>query len=120
MVLNILIKISLSIEEFKLFQYIDKLKIIVSLIHGINIIRISDPTIDNINKCMSLAISLTFDKPFVLFDDKEKYNSIINTFYSMDNSLTLIDEEHRIEFKECVNKLEYYMIDMKTNSIVKY
>ena len=64
-----------SDEEFRERQYVDKIKTIFSLLHNINILRISNASI---SRAITEFLKFESDCPFVMYDNVSNYQEINN------------------------------------------
>ena len=108
-------------DNFLERQEVDKIKTLIPLILGYNILRISNDDIDHIKMCINkiLYITINFENqlPLIVFDDISKYQHLINNF----NRNTIIKLCNVQFHEEIISKFMNFKItiyDIKTDNII--
>lgn len=106
-------------EKFLESQNVDKIKTIIPIILGHNILRISNDDQSHIKMCIDVFIRLKSlpgfcDYPLIVFDDYSNYTHLVN---NCDEDLIkkICDEQYHTEIVNKVKDLNLYIFDIKTN-----
>lgn len=100
-------------EIFRYFQQVDKIKTIIPILLGYNILRISNDNEIHIKNCINIFIHLKtlldFNNiPLIVFDDMSKYLHLINDFNS-DIVRQICDDKY---YEEIMSKLKFLTLNV--------
>ena len=103
-------------------QNVDKIKTIIPIFYNYVIIRLSNDNFQHIENCIKNILSLKLNRPFIIFDDVQKYLYIANDIfhnpdkvnYLIDN---FVDQNYKDHCKELYKTTNFDILDLKTNKI---
>ena len=78
--------------------------------------RISNNNKEHIERCIFTFLSLVLDKPFIFYDDLEKYKDINNIILTSTIISKYCDQKIP-EYNILISNINFYIYDMKTGSI---
>lgn len=110
-----------TIEKFRELQRVDKIKTLIPLILGYNVLRISNDDPEHIQQCIVTFVQAKEefpDKPIIAVDDYDKYQYVLTS-----NTKKLIrdfcDPKYHDEIIEKFKRLNVLIVDLKDNTTIE-
>ena len=96
-------------------QYVDKIKTILPLLHGVNILRISNDSELNIANSIINFLNFKSDYPFIMFDNFLMYHDINACIITIDIINYFFDKDCTNKIITMIRNLKYSTFDLSSN-----